>query len=244
MVEGECIRKLKEKFAKVLSAYNFKQERIKIRAKPLTAQQAVGNPQENDYPLLKGKERLMQAQFKDCFGQAFTDIYGDYEGTLSQIMEMKLNHNFRGAIFISTLNAVLRHLKMVDKTVHCKNNQPKECSKKLALYLKKNFARPKIAMVGFQPRMVEALADGFPVKVTDLDYHNLGKEKFGIKIQGTDKTAENLKWCDVALVTGTTIVNNTIDEILDCRKNVIFYGVTIRGAAKLLGLNQFCPLGR
>jgi len=243
MVEGECIRKVKEKFAKVLSGYNFKQEKIKIKAKSLTPQQAIGNPQENDYPLLKGKEQIMQAQFKDSFGQAFTDMYGDYEGTLSQIMEMKLNHNFKQAIFISTLNAVLRHLKIIDKTVHCKNNEPKECSKKLALYFKKNFARPKITIVGFQPRIVETLADRFPVKVTDLDCDNVGKEKFGIKIQGADKTGENLKWCDVALVTGTTIVNNTIYKMLSC-KNVIFYGVTIRGAATLLGLNQFCPLGK
>jgi len=243
MVEGECIGEVREKFARILSNYNFKQEKIKIRAKPLTPQQAIGNPKENDYPLLKGKEQLMQAQFKDSLGQAFTDTYGDYEGTLSQIMKVELNDNFRRAIFISTLNAVLRCLKIVDKTVHCKDNEPKECSKKLALYFKKNFARAKIAIVGFQPRMVEALAGYFPVRVTDLDYDNIGKEKFGITVQGADRTEENLKWCDVALVTGTTIVNNTIDKMLNCKK-VVFYGITISGAAKLLGLNHFCPLGK
>jgi len=243
MAGGECIKKVKEKFVKALVGCNFEQEKVKIKAKPLTPQQAIGNPKENDYPLLKGKEQLIQAQFKDSLGQAFTDMYGDYEGTLSQVVQMELNDNFRRAIFISTLNAVLRHLKMVDKTVHCKNEEPKDCSKKLALYLRKNFARAKIAIVGFQPRMVETLARYFRVKVTDLDYDNIGKEKFGIKIQGPDKTTENLKWCDVALITGTTIVNNTIDKMLNCKK-VIFYGVTISGAAKLLGLNHFCPLGK
>ena len=64
MVEGECIRKVKEKFVKVFSGYNFKQEKIKIKAKSLTSQQAIGNPQENDYPLLKGKSRLCKHNSK------------------------------------------------------------------------------------------------------------------------------------------------------------------------------------
>jgi len=61
-------------------------------------------------------------------------------------------------------------------------------------------------------------------------------------VQSPEKTQEHLDWCDVALVTGTTIVNNTIDQF-KISKPVIFYGVTISGVAKLLGLNHFCYYG-
>jgi hypothetical protein len=44
------------------------------------------------------------------------------------------------------------------------------------------------------------------------------------------------------VVTGTTIANDTIGQF-QISKPVIFYGVTISGAAKLLGLNHFCAFG-
>jgi hypothetical protein len=98
-------------------------------------------------------------------------------------------------------------------------------------------------MIGLQPRMVEALSRAFPLRVTDLDPDNIGKEKTGIHIEGPHKARDNLLWCDVALVTGTTIVNGTVGEFL-IQKPTIFYGVTISGTAKLLGLNHFCAYGR
>jgi uncharacterized protein (DUF4213/DUF364 family) len=155
---------------------------------------------------------------------------------------MDLNNNFRRGIFIASLNAVTRYLGLADKTIHCKDKAPRECAAELVDYIKENYGQPKIAMVGFQPRMVEALAKQFEIRVTDMDQENIGQEKFGVKIDDPARTKENLEWCDIALVTGTTIVNDTIDQFL-IAKPVIFYGATIAGAAELQGLNRFCPLG-
>jgi len=44
------------------------------------------------------------------------------------------------------------------------------------------------------------------------------------------------------VVTGTTVVNDTIDQFR-ISKPAVFYGITISGAAKLAGLNSFCPFG-
>ena len=234
--------KIRGKFIQIIKEYGLQEEEVTVKAKPLTSQEAIGNPEEDDYPLIKGKERLMQAEFKNSFGQAFTDMYGNYKGKLTDIVNMELKNNFRRAIFISALNAVMRCLKLADRTVHCKNKEPRECSEKLAVYIKEKFGNPdKIAIVGFQPRMVETLGKSFKIRVTDLDSDNIGKEKFGIYIEDADKTEENLEWCDLALVTGTTTVNESIKNFL-ISKPVIFYGVTIAGVAKLLDLNQFCPL--
>ncbi|MCX6011712.1 MAG: DUF364 domain-containing protein [Chloroflexi bacterium] len=233
---------IREKFIKLIKEHGLEGEKVIVRAAALSAEQAIGSPEDKDYPLVKGVERLMQAEFRGAKGQAFTDMYGDFTGRLADIATMELKNNFRRAIFISSLNAVMNHLGLIKQTVHCKDKQPRECATELASYIKENYGQPKIAMVGFQPRMVEALAKQFEIRVTDMDQENIGQEKFGVKIDDPSRTKENLEWCDIALVTGTTIVNDTIDQFL-IAKPVVFYGVTIAGAAKLQGLNRFCPFG-
>ena len=213
-----------------------------IHATPLSPKEAIGNPEDRDYPLVTGVERLMQAEFRGSLGQAFTDMYGDFSGKLSDIAGMDLTNNFRRAIFISSLNAVMRYLRLIDKSVHCKDNEPQECSYELVKYIERNYGHPKLALVGFQPRIVEALSKKLKLRITDMDKNNIGTEKFGVVIHSPEKTQENLNWCDVALVTGTTIVNNTIDQFR-ISKPVVYYGVTISGVAKLLGLNHFCYYG-
>ena len=234
---------IKKEFIKLINENGLQEEKVVVRATPLSPEQAIGNPEDRDYPLVAGVERLMQAEFKGSLGQAYTDMYGDFSGTLSQIVEMDLKNNFRRAVFISSLNAVMKHLGLITEAVHCKDNQPRECSQELASFIEKNYGQPKIAMVGFQPRMVEALAQHFELRVTDMDKDNIGKEKFGVKIYDPSHTEEHLNWCDIALVTGSTITNNTIAQY-QISKPVIFYGVTISGVAKLLGLKHFCPFGR
>jgi uncharacterized protein (DUF4213/DUF364 family) len=233
---------IREKFIKLIKEHGLEGEEVVVKAAALTSEQAIGNPEDKDYPLIKGEERLMQAEFRGAKGHAFTDHYGNFNGRLLDIAEMELTNNFRRAVFVASLNAVMNYLGLASKTVHCKDKQPRECAAELASYIKENYGQPKIAMVGFQPRMVEELAKHFELRVSDMDEANIGQEKFGVKIDGPDRTKENLKWCDIALVTGTTIVNDTIDQFLT-DKPVIFYGVTIAGAAELAGLNRFCPLG-
>ena len=48
-------------------------EIVKVKARTLSTEEAIGNPEADDFPLQKGKERLMQAQFGRGLGQAFTD---------------------------------------------------------------------------------------------------------------------------------------------------------------------------
>jgi hypothetical protein len=233
---------IRQKFIRLIKEHGLEGEEVIVRAAALTPEQAIGNPEDKDYPLIKGRERLMQAEFRDSRGQAFTDSYGNFSGRLAEIANMELVNNFRRAVFISSLNAVMSHLGLISQTVHCKDTQPRECAAELVNYIKEKYGQPKIVMVGFQPRMVEALARQFELRVSDMDEANIGQEKFGVKIDDPSRTKENLKWCDIALVTGTTIVNDTIEQFL-IDKPVIFYGVTIAGATKLQGWNRFCPFG-
>ena len=98
--------------------------------------------------------------------------------------------------------------------------------------------------MGFQPRMAEALSQQFELRITDLDEENIGQEKYGARIWGPGKTKEHLEWCDLALVPGTTVTSGDLPHFLGRPRPVIFYGVTMLGAARVLRLERFCPLSR
>ena len=55
---------------------------ITVKARALSTKEAIGNPESDDFPLMKGRERLMQAELEGSAGQAFTDQFGDFEGTV------------------------------------------------------------------------------------------------------------------------------------------------------------------
>lgn len=215
-------------------------EKIEIRARALTTQEAIGKPVHQDFPLQKGKEKLMEATFRDAGGQAFTDMYGDYEGTLEAVLDLPLTNNHQRAVFVASLNAVLSYLGRIEGAVHCRDEEPVTCGKTLLAYLKDRYDRVRITQVGFQPRMVENLARDYPLRVLDMDPDNIDTTKFGVTIESAENTLDAIQWADLLLVTGTTLVNGTITPFLG-PKPVIFYGTTIAGAAHLMGWERFCP---
>lgn len=234
---------LKQRAFRLIKDQDFLGGHVRIKARGLSTEEAIGNPEADDFPLQQGRERLMQAEFCSGLGQAFTDQYGDFEGTLDEVLGMELNNNYRRALFVATLNAVLGHMKRVEKTVHCRDQEPAQCADELRRHLKSRYGKIKIAQVGFQPRMVEALAPAFPIRVMDLDPANVGTTRFGTVINGTEAVDEAIRWADLLLVTGTTIVNGTIGQFLG-QKPVLFYGTTIAGPAHFMGWERFCACGR
>lgn len=233
---------LRSIFHHLVEEKSWQETTVDVRVKTLTPEEAIGNPEHQDYPLVKGKERMMEASLMGSRGQAFTDMYGDFSGTLAEVGAMKLENNYRRAIFLATLNAVARHLGMASKTVHCKDDQPPQCAKELATYIRENYGRPRVALVGLQPRMAEALSRELDLRVTDMDPDNVGHAMFGFRVGGPEETPENIAWCDLALVTGTTLTNDSLRDLVT-DKPTVFYGVTIAGAAHFLRLTRFCPYG-
>jgi len=140
---------------------------------------------------------------------------------------------------VSTANAVLRHLGQIEKTVHCHDKEPTECAAELASYIKRKYGEVKIALIGFQPRMVESLTPQFPLRVLDLDPENIGARKFQVTIESPEKAREAADWADLLVVTGTTVVNGTMGDFLG-GKPLLFYGTTIAGVAHLMNWERFC----
>ncbi len=240
---SDIYHELKKRAAQICKNQDLLTERVTIRARALSTEEAIGNPEADDFPLQKGKERLMQADFRGSFGQAFTDRYGDFEGTLEEVLQMALENNYRRAIFVASVNAMLRHLNQIEKTVHCRDQEPGQCAAELVRYLKGQYGDVKIVQFGFQPRMVESLAQAFSLRVLDMDPDNIGAEKFHVRIEGRGATEDAIHWADLLLVTGTTVVNGTVNDFLGQRP-VLFYGTTVAGAAYLMGWDRFCACGK
>lgn len=233
---------LRKKFEELIKEHHFEPMRVNVRAFPLGVKDAIGCPQERDYPLVRGKEHLMEASFEGARGQAYTDLCGPFEGTLAQVLDLPLENNYERAVLISTLNAVLRHLGLVRNTVHCKDDGPRRCSLELVEFISRRWGTPKVALIGLQPRMAEALSERFPLRIADMDPENLGRRFGEATVESPEGEEEILKWCDIAVVTGTVLTNGTLDPILGFGEKVIFYGVTVAGAAHLMGWPRFCPL--
>jgi uncharacterized protein (DUF4213/DUF364 family) len=215
-------------------------EEIYVTARTLSVEEAIGNPEGDDFPLQRGKERLMEAVFRNERGQAFTDCFGDYNASLGEISEMKLNNNFRRAIFIATLNAVQRSIGATIQTIHCRDAGPSHCAPKLAQQIADNYGKVRITQIGYQPKIIEALAGTFQLRVVDLDPDNIGSHKNNILIEGPAATVDAIEQAELLVVTGSTIVNDTLSTFVLESKPAIFYGTTVAATADLMGLTRFC----
>lgn len=230
---------LKEKALQTWKEHSLLNDTVHVKARPLTPTEAIGNPEADDFPIQKGKERLMQAEIDGARGQAFTDQYGDYRGTLREITEMPLYSNYRRAIFTAALNAGLRKLGLITGSVHCRDDGPRQCAQALDEHIRSRYGNVKITQIGFQPRMVETLAAHFEMRVLDMDKDNIDSKKYGVVVESPDVTKEAVAWGDLLLVTGTTLVNGTLPDFVGDTP-VLFYGTTIAGAAHLMGWERFC----
>ncbi len=238
--------KLKAELKKVLEANNLTEESIVIHSKTLTSEEAIGITERKDFPLLTGKEIMLQAEFKGSIGQAFTSAPTVFKGKLSEILELDLEGDDHAkGLFIASLNAIMRYLNKADRTIHCRNQEPELCAKDFKEALKEEYADAKIAIVGYQPAIIENLSEDYNVRVLDLSPENIGKEKFGITIEDGIKDYDEvvLDWADMVLCTGSTIANGSIVHFIDIKKPVIFFGTTIAGAAEILGLKKMCFKG-
>ncbi|MDX9805158.1 MAG: DUF364 domain-containing protein [bacterium] len=239
------------KFKELISEKGLINTEISVRVAPLTASEAIGNPQRRDYPIIEGKERMIEALFSDSKGQAFTDSPSDFSGTLKEVMGLDISKNCNRAKIIAVINAVLKHLNITSQTVHCKNEEPEKCSKEMMEHILQKYGMIKVGLIGLNPSIAEALVNSFGadnVRITDLNRKNKGVFKYGVEIwDGKERTEDLVKDSDLILITGTTLVNGSLDKILDYvkeyGKEYAVYGTTIAGVSSLMNLNRLCFYG-
>ncbi len=231
---------LRDALKNEIQKHDLSGKNISVRCKALSATEAIGNPEHDDYPIIKGKEVMVEAVFEGAKGQAFADEFENADYFVDDLLKINLSSNKRRASFISGLNAVFRYLDLCDKTIHCKDAEPKLCANNLPEVIG---SRNNVFLVGYQPRFLETLASQYNVRVVDLDRDNIGSEISGVVIEPPEMTPDAIKWSDLIFATGSTIVNGTITNLLNQDRPVLFFGVTIAAAASILNLKTYCHCG-
>jgi len=242
-IESDFFKRLQQKYSELVDKYDLRQVKIDVKAAPLSPEEAIGATKRQDYVILKGKERLLQASLLGSKGQAFTSAHGDFSGTLEEVLNMPLENDFQRAVYIATLNAIACYTGKEENTIHCKNDKPEKCSEKAVEFFKENYNGNKILMLGYQPALAEALKLGnFEITVLDLDPDNIGKNKNGILIKdGKKHLIKYIKANDIIFATSSSICNGTIDTVYETKKPLILFGTSGAGAAELMNITRFCP---
>lgn len=253
-LQGErgFLEEARVKFSTLVKERDLEGADVSVTVKELSPREAIGEPKRQDYPIVLGKERVIEAEVLGTKAHSFTDSPADFKGRLSDVLGMALDSNSARAIFIAVMNAVLRHLGVVDATLHCRDEEPEACGREMAAIVRDMPGTHSVGLVGFNPAIAQNLVAVFGpqgVRITDLNPDNIVSVKFDVEIwDGRTRTEELVRTSDIVLVTGTTIVNGTFDSIerlaREYGRTLIVYGVTGSGVGALCGLTRICPYAK
>jgi hypothetical protein len=241
------LEQFREKMRVLAAKHGLSDADVAVVAKPLTPEEAIGTPGRRDFPILEGKERLIESTVLGSRGQAFTDAPSDFFGRFRDVLDLQLDTNRNRAVFLATMNAALAHLGLTRGTVHCKDDDLEDCAFEIAMSVRRTDAQ-SVGLIGLNPAIADALVREFGpkgVRITDLNPDNIGKTKFGVALwDGHARTADLIRTCDVIVATGTTLVNGTFEEILrsacSAGKRLIVFGITAAGVCSLMDLERWC----
>ncbi|MFC2019264.1 Rossmann-like domain-containing protein [Chloroflexota bacterium] len=243
------LNEAKEKLSALVKEHHLGSEAVQVTVRALSPEQAIGKPQRRDFPLLEGKEVIVEAEVKGSRGQAFTDKPHNFAGSVADALELGWEIPGNRAIFLSTLNAITACLGIATGVRHCRDDEPEKCGEHITHDILKRFGKTRVGLIGFQPAILENLTKRLGsqnVRSTDLNSANIGSYKYGIEIwDGKADTQQLIDWCQVVLVTSSTMANNTFDNIYQTAttlgKRFIIFGVTGAGVCALTSLERICP---
>ena len=208
----------------------------------------------NEYALIRGPEILLTCRIEGVKGQAFTIAPKHYEGELGDILSIDLSNLFNRGIFYATINALTKLAGLIDKSVHCSKDKPVKCSELLVQAIREKYGlSKKILHIGYHPGHVKELALFLRnnLIVTDLTSNLIWSRKYDIMIYDGLINTQLVGLTDIILLTGSSIVNNTMWDILEkailLNKKVVIYGVSAIGGITLLrrkiplDIEVFCP---
>lgn len=239
----DYLEELRKRWWSKVIENNLESKKIFVEMKALKPEEAIGHPIGREYPLLKGREVMIQAEINGAIGQAFTDEPTTLEGTLEELSKLDIQKNSERALLVAGINATYRLLGLIKGTRHCKDDGPEQCAGKISDYLHQLHGGSRICMIGLQPAILHHLSERFhELRVTDMDEENIGREYHGVLIEPYTKNLEVIRWADIVLATGSALVNNTIEEIINSahNKQLYFYGVTIAAFSYEFNLKRLC----
>lgn len=223
---------------------------VKVSSRVLSAQEAIGHPERQDFPLIRGKEVLLQAEIGGCIGQAFTGDPIPFVGTVDALLNMSGDRPGHQALAVAVLNALARKEGITANTIHCVNNEPEQCGQYISEYLFNQYGACNVGIIGYQPALLEHCKNRFGVEhvhITDLNPEIIGELRYGVEVwDGLKDTPRLIETSDVLLVTGTILANGTYSDVIPQigSKPYYFFGTTCAALAAINGASRLCPMSK
>ena len=217
-----------------------------VNSRTLTSREAIGEPDRRDFPLLQGKEVLIQAEIDGYAGQAFTSDPIPYEGLVKDLFKLDRKRPGHQALVVASLNALACKMGKTERTIHCLNNEPEECADQISKHVFEKHGRCRVGIIGYQPAILDHCSRQFGAEnvfITDLNPDNIGHTRYGVKVwDGARDTARMIENVDVMLITGTILANGTYESVLSeiGDKPYYFYGTTCAALASINEVPRLC----
>ena len=245
MTSQELYRRLRQELEHIVRSRHLQASPIRLKSRGLSPEEAIGNTTRKDYPILAGREIMLQAEFGTALGQAFTDAPSDFNGTLEELLALDPEHDVHSrGLLVAALNAVMRYTGDIEHTVHCRNDELERCAEAHAAHIREHFGTPRITLVGYQPALTARLSQEFPLRVLDMNPQFVGSVRSGITVEHGQESYRDavLDWPELILCTGSTLCNGTFVNYLNTGRPVIFFGISGAAAARIFALSRFCPM--
>jgi hypothetical protein len=244
------LERARREFTRLVEENRLLDAPISVTARTLSAEEAIGMPVYDDLPILRGEEAIIEAEFRGARGHAFTSAPSSWQASLRELLALALSTNQQRALLTASMNAVLRSLGLVDRTIHCRSEDIARCGEQMAADLRTEHGPIRVSVVGYQPGLVAGLVKHFGpgnLRVTDLLEENIGRRVGGVDIwDGLTHTESLVRESDLVLATGSTVANGTVDDLLRLTRKhsvpLVLYGVTAAAVCHLCGIRRLCLL--
>jgi hypothetical protein len=84
------LKNSKNELAEIVTENRLLDARVFVLVKTLTPEEAVGVPGRRDFPIILGKERVVEAEVLGAKAHAFTDSPGEFMGSLKKVLSLPL----------------------------------------------------------------------------------------------------------------------------------------------------------
>ncbi len=200
----------------------------------------------DEYVLIRGPEILLTCKFRGETVQVFTVNPKEFKGKVRDIITLDLSSMYNRSIFYAFSNALLKSLGLIEKTIHCKKDEPIKCSKLLVerLMVKYGLSK-KILHIGYQPGHISELYKFYRenLLITDLRSDIVWKIKNNRLVYDGLLNNIYIGVTDIILVTASSVINSTFWNILSqaylMRKHIIMYGVS--AGTMYYFINKYTP---
>lgn len=204
-----------------------------------------------NYIPFKGRrpEYRVTAKILGTDGEAYTETPENFEGTLKEALELPYSEKGIDARTLAAINAVMDKKDLCAGIFPPTFDERRMYSDALFLHMTENYGRSNIILVGYDGYFVKKfVSEDIDFWTMDRDPDNVSQDRFKHVVVNSAKYNREacFAWGKFFLVTGSTLTNGTIVQYLDSLENpkcqgkpMLFYGVTIGGAATLLNLPWF-----